>query len=375
MSQPRESAWSGVLVAAIGLVAGCDRTGVNPDVGVDGASSDAEIASDAGVSRRAMFVAVGAKARTTISCDDGLTWVANHSDDDTIRCGGGVDCDHDDKVGHGIAFGASWFVANFGHGPAGQIRRSADGVTWTRVDAAKSYQSMMRGATKFVAAGPTPLISTDDGATWTPGTRPVILVDGVRQAVTYRGGVYDGTGFLMVADWPVATYSTDGTTWTQRPIPAGCDALGSLVAGAGTLMLLGSAGLVCRSTDAGATWQTSTVVDQPRTLVWTGTTFLILGKLTAYRSPDGVAWTSEALKRRALGVEQATPPQFGAVGVSPTGSLVAATPALVSYEKQRFYRSADGATWDELPLSAFTGSHPIKQFAWGMGLTSTACPP
>ena len=85
---------------------------------------------------------------------------------------------HDDKVGHGIAAGQSWFVANFGHGPAGSIRRSRDGVAWTTVDAAKAYEAMMHGSHKFIAAGPIPLVSADDGATWAPGTKPMILVGG-----------------------------------------------------------------------------------------------------------------------------------------------------------------------------------------------------
>ena len=52
-----------------------------------------------------MFVAQGFVGRTTISCDDGRTWVADHSDDEAMRCFSatpGSDCDHNGQRAMGL---------------------------------------------------------------------------------------------------------------------------------------------------------------------------------------------------------------------------------------------------------------------------------
>lgn len=44
------------------------------------------------------------------------------------------------------------------------------------------------------------------------------------------------------------------------------------------------------------------------------------------------------------------------------------------YEKQQFYRSTDGITWDELPVGSFVGSHPVQFITHGFGEKSAVCP-
>jgi hypothetical protein len=43
------------------------------------------------------------------------------------------------------------------------------------------------------------------------------------------------------------------------------------------------------------------------------------------------------------------------------------------YERQRFYRSTDGVTWDELAAGAFTGGHPVR-FAAAGAVDVGTCP-
>jgi hypothetical protein len=381
----RERAVRALAIAAIGVALGAcsgrPATAVPADPDASGqAGGDGGAGSDGGVdgamidgggagSRIGMFVAYGAKARTTISCDDGKSWIADRSDDATTRCGAGVDCDHDALVGHGLAMGAGWFVANFGHGPAGTIRRSQDGVTWTVVDSARAYAAMLVGGGRLLAEAAMPLVSTDDGHSWAAATKPDT------QGREYRGGAYSGTQFAIVGDGPFAAFSSDGQAWTQHPPPAACDVLREVAGGGGAVIVLGTPDLVCRTADGGATWTTATIGEQGKTVVWTGTRFLVFGPTHVYSSSDGASWTAAALVHRVNGEPVAAPPAIAEVGAAPGGTLVAVTPPPQSYESQRFFRSADGVTWDELPTTAFAGGHPIHGFAWGMGVTSAACHP
>jgi hypothetical protein len=46
----------------------------------------------------------------------------------------------------------------------------------------------------------------------------------------------------------------------------------------------------------------------------------------------------------------------------------------VWYEQQRFYRSTDGVTWDELPDGAYRQGHPITAMVAGFAQRSSVCP-
>jgi hypothetical protein len=365
-----------VIMAAACNGPGGDATvdggnGSNGDAGAsDGSPSDGSTGAS-----HTMFIAIGKVGRTTLSCDGGKTWVANHSLDDTVRCGGGggVDCDHNETSGHGLAYVAPWFVANFGH-VGGSIQRTKDGVSWATVSSGQAYAAMLSSGTKLLAAAPTPLLSSDLGATWTAGTKPVFMVGGKKVTATYRDGVYDGTNFVVSADaaaGPVIAYSPDTVTWTQGTVPAACDR-SSMVTGGGVILKLGQAGVVCRTADHGATWTTTTISDGALTPAWTGTEFIAIGNTKIFRSPNGAAWTSAPLVLRKNGNTVAGAPDIGVIGVGPN-ELVASSTPLAAYDKQKFYRSVDGTTWDELPTTAYVGSHPITVIRWGTGL-ATACP-
>lgn len=359
-----------------------------------GGAAGGSVVVDAGTV--GLFVAIGHVNRSTISCDDGRTWVANQSDNDAIRCftsapdGGSSDCDHKYGSGRGIAWSAaSGFVGNWGWGDPGVIRKSRDGVSWSVVDRGTNFASMTIGSDgTLYAASRSGKVSRNAGDTWTNAGTANLQANG--QAVwNVRRGGFGGTGagvFVVVADSNTAMVSSDAMMWrAPQTYPSTCGANiqweGGVASGNGVLVILGGDGVACRSTDNGVTWtahQTGGSIDSR--LVWTGTEFVTWGSVSnqrrILRSADGMAWTSTATALRRNGAPVAgNGPLIGAVARSPTGTFVAANGGWQTwYASQRFFRSADGVTWDELPLTSFVGSHPIQHIVWGEGARSSACP-
>lgn len=343
-----------------------------------------------------LFVAIGHVNRSIVSCDDGRTWVGNRSDNDDIRCftsapdGGSSDCDHKYGSGRGVAFTArAGFVGNWGWGDPGVIRRSADGVNWSVVDQGANFASMAVGpdGTLF-AASRSGKVSRDDGRTWTSAGTANLMAAGQPVWNVRRGGA-GGTGqgvYVVVADSNTAMVSSDLMTWrAPQTYPSVCGANiqweGGVASGNGVLVILGGDGVACRSTDNGVTWtvhQTGGTVDSR--LLWTGSEFMTWGSVSnqrrVLRSPDGMTWTTTATSLRRNGAPVAgNGPLIGAVARSPGGAFVAVNGGWQTwYTSQRFYRSADGVTWDELATGSYVGSHPITHIVWGEGARPAACP-
>lgn len=343
-----------------------------------------------------LFVAIGHVTRSTVSCDDGLTWVANQSGNDAIRCftsapdGGSADCDHKYGAGRGLAWTPqSGFVGNWGWGDPGVIRKSFDGVTWTEVDRGSNFASMAVGTDgTLFAASRSGKVSRNGGDTWAAAGTANLQANGMAVWNVRRGGA-GGTGagvFVVVADSNTAMVSADLSTWrAPQTYPSTCGANiqweGGVASGNGVLVILGGDGVACRSTDNGLTWtahQTGGSIDSR--LLWTGSEFITWGTVSnqrrVLRSADGLAWTSAATSLRRNGAPvSGNGPLIGAVARSPSGTFVAANGGWQTwYASQRFFRSADGVTWDELPQASFVGSHPIQHIVWGVGPRPAACP-
>ncbi|MDX2015511.1 MAG: hypothetical protein SFW67_35290 [Myxococcaceae bacterium] len=343
-----------------------------------------------------LFVAIGHVERSTISCDDGRTWVANQSGNDGIRCftsapdGGSSDCDHKYGSGRGITWTPrAGFVGNWGWGDPGVIRQSRDGVSWSVVDRGSNFASMVAGADgTLFAASRSGKVSRSDGAMWTSAGTANLMANGMSVWNVRRGG-FGGTGagvYVVVADSNTAMVSDNLMTWrAPMTYPSTCGANiqweGGVASGNGVLVILGGDGVACRSTDNGSTWTAHTLGgDVDSRLVWTGAEFVTFGSVSGQRrrftSPDGMTWSSAATTLRRNGMPvSGNGPAIGAVARSAQGTWVAANAGWqVWYASQRFYRSTDGLAWDELPSGAFVGSHPITHITFGEGPRPAACP-
>jgi hypothetical protein len=238
---------------------------------------------------------------------------------------------------------------------------------------------MMFGGGRFVAGAHSGKLSTSDGMSWSDSGK--VTFNGEQRTV--RRGAYANTGFLLVADGPTAAFGKDGTSWTQlNNFPATCGKdvqwTGGIVFGNGAIVVVSGDGVACRSTDEGSSWTTANVggTGIEGRLLFTGSEFMIWGTGVVYRSPDGTTWSSMPTTSRAAGAPMpGRGPRLGPVARSPQGTFVAVTDGWQQwYEKQRFMRSVDGVTWDELPSGAFAPSHPMTQIVWAEARTG-ACTP
>ena len=316
-----------------------------------------------------LFVAQGALGRTTVSCDDGRTWTANHSDDDRAVCfTGGLDCDHNPGAGRGIDHGNGWFVATFGWGPPGAIRRSRDGATWEAVTVGTTFAGVAFGNDQFLAGGRPAWIGDGDGSGWRKTGDPALKNWNVRRTAFLP---HAGGRFIVHGDGDTLLSSDGGKSWwrpTTLPPDCGTDQWsGGIAYGSGVILMASAQGVACRSTDGGTTFTSAPMGGTVRgRLLWTGSEFMTWGQRGLYRSRDGAAWTTQPT----------APPNLliGPVARSDGGTFVAVKEEWQQwYDKQEFYRSRDGVTWEVLPRSAYAASHPISFISFGRGLRPAAC--
>ena len=209
-------------------------------------------------------------------------------------------------------------AATFGWGKPGAVRRSSDGATWQKALEGTTFGGMVFDPLNaaFVATSRSPQVSLDKGKTWAKSAEPAVTVWNVRGAAFAAGNV------VMMFEDSVnaqAALSKDAgkTWWKPSTIPSTCgksvNGQGGIVYGKDTLRLVGGDGTACRSTDGGQDVQ---------------------GREDGRHAANN-GW-------------------------------------MQWYEKQSFYRSKDGVTWDSLPKTSFVGSHPIRDMAYGR-LDASAC--
>jgi hypothetical protein len=373
-----------------------------PDAGFPDAGSTL----DAGIQRVPVIVAQGYMGRTTLSCDDGLTWIANRSFDlegDDLVCNNtapvqcGVtsctyrwtdgscttqavcDCAHGPGYGKGVAVADDQILANFGWGYPGKLMRSLDGATWNEalhLDMAL-YPNIVYGANRFVLyTGFKPAVS-DDGVNWRY-TTPANLNEGGR-AVAFLD--YGSGRFIATQDGDIIRVSSDrGETWHQAAsVPPDCiKGIGTaqkIATGNGIAVMVSDVDrMACRSADGGETWTRHKIVDLPGGIFFQYPSFAN-GKFLAwgldfstnqgwrYSSTDGITWVAE---------KTTGPIWIGPNGVSTSGALIATNGD--QYGKQKIMRSTDnGLTWVEIPTSNFVQSHAFTRFAAGYIAANTLC--
>lgn len=348
-----------------------------------------------------VFVAQGHVGTTLLSCDDGRSWTALRSFDaeghalvcaevDQVRCfegacsyrngsgscvdtASGCDCDHHPGSGKGLAYGDGAFVATFGWGQPGVVLRSTNGVDWVEVDAGHTYADVAAGNGRIALAERMPAVSSDAGLSFTPSTDAGHVPWNVRRLFYFAGAQRFMQAAASGAEHDVR-FTADFQSWSSpATMPAGCLPIAEAVEGEGVIVTRG-AGL-CRSTDGGASFTVSSLPGNAELFsgpVWDGAKFLVWGTdgaMHAYTSADGITWGNVETN---LGGGN----RFGEVAHNPaTGTMVAARSEWMGwYEDMRWYRSADGVTWETLSAADGPATHPIGELVFGYADPSAVCP-
>jgi hypothetical protein len=374
-----------------------------------GATDDDGGSSDTGATPEGIpvFVAQGMVGRTTISCDDGETWVGERSWDvegnphlcgltDPWNCSANdgstcaqvwfdgtcsmeaCDCGHSPGFSKGIVYGNGRFVATWGWGWPGSVASSTNGIDWTVGLDNDSFGGLRFDGERFVVASHTPQVSVD-GLSWSPTTQADFEgTEGVIWSVRRLGHAEyaDGGRFVAYASGDSSAdvlVSSDGgdSWWRPSSFPADClgegpGAYGDIIGGNGVIIMADGDGHSCRSADGGDTWETFSITDQriASSGIWTGDEFWFWGWGNRYRSADGMTWTTEPIVGDT---------DVGPVARSPEGTLVAVNNVWVGYDQQVFLRSTDGLNWQTLPSGAFAPGHPIFFITHGYAEASDAC--
>lgn len=395
---------------AAALLAALTCCNVGKDVRPGGdASSDASSAIDAQVptepGKISVVVAQGGMGRTTISCDDGKTWIRDRSwiteandlvcnKSTPVRCAGSTsagtptactiknqsgscethspcDCVHDPGVPHGIAAGNDSIVSVFGLGAPGRVIRTTDALHWTDVyDVSYSTFGGVRfGGGRFVMATetlnvaglPAHSLSSVDGTAWQR--------DGI--AASTRALAYSGMDRFLIMHENGLRYTTDaGKTW-MTPADHVIDCAtpmtwaGGGVYGNGILLTLSETGYVCRSTDGGVTWtraQISNAISSNG--IWASNQFMFwTDDFIRHTSPDGQTWTHTPMVTKI---------KIGQTVQTPSGQFVAANGS--GYEEQKIFTSSDGLTWTESTQTApVADRHFIAGLAVGLVDRTPGC--
>lgn len=343
-----------------------------PDAAADMADdAAADLAEDQAPARVQAFIAQGHLGRTTVSCDHGKTWGAERSDEPMAQCwsvDNKPDCDHTSGAGRGIASDGQAFIATFGWGQPGALRRSEDGQSWQDVLPGRTFGGVAYGQGVWMAAARDPMRSTDGGQTWQP-TGPSMMASGnVRRAGFVEAG---GGLFVIVGEAGDVVVSADAQAWRVAQVPEGCgrniQTEGGIAALGEVILILGGDGSACVSSDGGQRWTLgATGADVSSHLVVHDGRFMAWSRGKRYTSVDGLTWTVEDTSPNNITIGPAAAGGGQVVGVRGGWQ--------VWYDKQEFYRSADGLTWSVLPEGSFTGSHPIRAIAYGELAAGGACP-
>jgi hypothetical protein len=324
-----------------------------------------------------MFLAIGKLGRSTVSCDDGRTWIADRSEVPDGVCWNdaspkNIECDHHAWSSVGLLRAKEHVLATFGWGYAGVVRRTADGITWEDVLPGHTFAGLAYGNDRVVANDRSPWASSADGA---KGSWEVVgSIESSVWNVRRIGFVPGGAGRFIVTlesgeGRDIVLSDDNGKTFrSAKTRPAACAHwVSDILTSKGVTVIVQNDGSVCRSTDRGETWTHKSVtgsfssnglVVEDAFVVWDGS--------TRYRSTDGESWTSEAGTAGVI---------VGPVARSSTGTYAAIKGGWSNwYDKQQFYRSADGLKWETLPTTAFKQGHPITHVTFVDVKPSAQCP-
>jgi hypothetical protein len=322
------------------------------------------------------FMATGHVGRTVFSCDDGRTWIHDRSDNNNTRCWvdgnpNYVECDHTVNSGRGVDAGDGWFIANFGWGFNGSVRRSRDGVNWQTVisDGWGGGVSLLDGY--VYVSWRDGIVSPDLGVTWQnhPNSpkrnfeHPWIVRSGDVIAMIGRPTGANKISFSF----------NGGRNWS---LPAALQSerwIKTFVEGAGRLVVVGhsenpTVSYSAISDNNGASWmirQQGGIAAPWTDVFYDGTRFVTFASGRRYVSNNGLDWTSAPLTVAGMSAASFE----GPISFDPsTGTYVRILGVWGNfYDRQKAFRSTDGGlTWQTLSATAFRGGHPIRDITLGV---------
>lgn len=338
--------------------------------------NDANATSDAPpAGRRNVWIVQGQMARTVLTCDGGLTWRHDRSDNDNARCGvegdpNYVDCSHHSTSAHSLTYGDGWFFAKYGHGAPGTLRRSQDGISWETFAEEPTDQigDLAFGGGRLIAYWENAMAySSDKGESWISEPTPVIdfaIFHEVEGHIFLQGRE---NGFLHSSDGGM---SWAGPTNPFNPgHPATRFGLAGMyaVSGARIVAVFTDEGIPTTlwsgvSTDHGATWE-KWIVAQSGNRYWeaivhNGNQFVAWTPEDVWTSVDGVAWTETPLPNQArvmgpVAYDRDTERFINIYNDSSTNF----------YAGQFAQTSTDGITWTR--SEQFVGGHPVMRIVRG----------
>jgi hypothetical protein len=313
-----------------------------------------------------MFVASGQGGRTITSCDDGRTWVGDHSYE-AVSFGSNINYVTDSAyASKGLAYGQGTFISLMAWGGPASLKISDDGVNWTRVfnkladSTGGFFGGLGFGGGVFVLIRQqVTQISIDQGKTWSPAK--VQTGGDVREG----GGGGDDLGIFAGGSGDNWMSWDDGKTWKPA---SGCPKMGfgaigefgGVAVGAGNLVMVGDKGDTCRVFAGGSQYQVGTLGEAATGKVFfTGERFWVMNGSKAFTSDDGAVWKPTALQPASTAIQS--------IARGATGTYVGAHRG-----GGRFYRSTDGINWTAAVAPA--SGNQIFRIVAGYGKPSQLCP-
>jgi len=272
------------------------------------------------------------------------------------------DCDHQNWAGRGIEYGDGAFVATWGWGKPGVVQYSEDGVNWTNSSlVGNTFADVSFGSGKFLVGSWRPQVSSDRGRTWAVLQPPQAYSSFYNaRSLNFIGPALNGA-FIIGGDGDILfRIGSNSLDWSSPPKDSGCGGGFSRLASAGSsaVGLKASTNAVCTTSDGGQSWTLLSLPGRPYGGFWKNGTFYFWANQKMYTSSDAISWLTTDLITPGV--------SFGEMAMSDIGTFVMSNANWGNwYEKQKFYRSTDGVTWQTIPNGAFVGSHPIRRMVFG----------
>ena len=169
-------------------------------------------------------------------------------------------------------------------------------LNWNVIDleTENEFKKVIWTGKEFVAVGENGIIAFSlNGQTW---NKRIIDGIGTITGIAYNGNKYVAIGRNLNNEETTILSSSDGITWTQRPMKTKSSSSGNIIWNGKMFVALGSGPVQFYSSEDGEVWNefsTESIIDFNNSVVWDGEKFISLASnigYSLYLSYDGVNW-------------------------------------------------------------------------------------